>query len=98
MFAVALVALVWGNPAWADFKILEWSFDKDAPGNPPSGFASGSTNGSSGRWEVTADAQSSSPPHVLARIPSDKQSSTSQVIFLAGVEAANLDKIGRAHV
>jgi hypothetical protein len=91
ILAVVLVALVWGNPAWADFKILEWSFDKDAPGRPPSGFAAGSTNGSSGRWEVTADAQSSSPPHVLARIPSGSPGRGPQVLFIENDEAANLD-------
>jgi hypothetical protein len=91
MFAVALVALVWGNPAWADFKIQEWSFDKDAPGNLPSGFAAGGTNGSSGSWEVTVDAQSSSPPHVLARIPSGSPGRGPQVLFIEKDEAANLD-------
>ena len=91
ILAVALVALVWGNPSWADFKILEWSFDKDAPGSPPSGFAAGSANGSSGRWEVTADAQPSSPPHVLARIPADSLGKGPQVLFIESAEAANLD-------
>jgi len=91
MLAVALVALVWGNSAWADFKILEWSFDKDAPGNPPSGFAVGKANGATGRWEVRAEPQSSSPPHVLARIPADSLGTGPQVIFIENAEAANLD-------
>ena len=91
ILAVALVVLVWGNPVWADFKIQAWSFDKDAPGNQPAGFAAGSTNASSGRWEVTADAQSSSPPHVLARISSGSPGREPQVIFIENAEAANLD-------
>ena len=91
MLAMVLVALTWGNPAWADFKIQAWSFDKDAPGNQPAGFAAGGTNGSSGRWEVTADAQSSSPPHVLARISSGSPGREPQVIFIENAEAANLD-------
>ena len=82
MLAVVLGALVWGNPAWAEFKIQAWSFDKDTPGNPPSGFAAGNTNGASGRWEVKADPQSSSPPHVLARIPSGSSSKGPQVLFV----------------
>lgn len=91
MLAVALMALVWGNPAWADFKIQEWSFDKDAPGNPPSGFIIGGTNGESGRWEVAADTKAISAPHVLSHIPSGQSSPAPQVIFIAGVEAMNLD-------
>ncbi len=91
MFAVALMALAWGSPAWADFKILEWAFDKDAPGNPPSGFAVGKANGTAGRWEVRAEPQSSSPPHVLARIPADSPGTGPQVIFIESAEAANLD-------
>ncbi|MBI3809117.1 MAG: hypothetical protein HY284_01480 [Nitrospirae bacterium] len=89
--AAAIVMFALGNPAWADFKILDWSFDKDAPGNPPAGFAVGNTNGTSGRWEVTADARSSSPPHVLARIPSGSPGREPQVIFIENAEAANLD-------
>jgi len=88
---VALVALVCGSPAWADFTILEWSFDKDAPGNPPTGFVIGKTDGEAGRWEVASDAKAVSRPNVLDRIPSGKTSSASQVIFLDGVEAMNLD-------
>lgn len=91
VLAAALAALVWGSPAWADFKIQAWSFDKDAPGSPPAGFAAAGANGSSGRWEVTVDAQSSSPPHVLARIPSGSPAREPQVIFLENTESANLD-------
>ena len=91
MLAVALVALVWGNPAWADFKILEWSFDKDAPGSSPSGFVAGGMNGESGRWEVAADSKSASPPNVLARIPSGRSSDGAQILFIENAEAGNLD-------
>ncbi len=89
--AAAMMMFALGNPAWADFKILDWSFDKDAPGNPPAGFAVGNTNGTSGRWEVATDAKAMSLPNVLSRIPSDKALAAPQVIFLAGVEAMNLD-------
>jgi hypothetical protein len=82
---------MWGAPAWADFKILDWSFDKDLPGDPPAGFAVDPTNGPSGRWEVRADPQSSSPPHVLARVPSDIPGKNAQVLFIDKAEAANLD-------
>src|SRR5207247_8677240 len=87
----ACEGLVCGGPAWADFTILEWSFDKDEPGNPPTGFVIGKTDGEAGRWEVASDAKAVSRPNVLDRIPSGKTSSASQVIFLDGVEAMNLD-------
>lgn len=89
--AAVLMALALGSPAWADFKILGWSFDKDAPGSPPSGFAVGSTNGTSGRWEVATDAKAVSRPNVLGRIPSDKVPAAPQVIFLDGIEAMNVE-------
>lgn len=89
--AAVLMALALGGPAWADFKIQEWSFDKDTPGNPPSGFAVGNANGASGRWEVAADAKAISLPNVLSRIPSDKAPAAPQVIFLDGIEAMNVD-------
>ncbi len=91
MVAAVLMALALGGPAWADFKIQDWSFDKDAPGNPPAGFAVGSANGASGRWEVATDAKAMSLPNVLSRIPSDKAAAAPQVIFLDGVEAMNVD-------
>lgn len=91
VFAVVAGLFMAVAPTWADFKIQAWSFDKDAPGNPPAGFAAGNTNGSSGRWEVKADTQSSSPPHVLARIPSGSSGRGPQMIFIEKAEAANLD-------
>jgi len=84
-----------GSPAWADFKIQDWSFDKDAPGSPPSGFAAGSANGASGRWEVAADAQAMSLPNVLNRVPSAMVPAAPQVIFLDGIEAMNVDLLVR---
>ena len=91
IYAVVLAVLIVGSPAGADFKIQDWTFDKDAPGKPPAGFAVGPTNGSSGRWEVKADTQSSSPPHVLAHIPSATPGKGAQVLFIERAEAANLD-------
>ncbi|HEX9284114.1 MAG TPA: hypothetical protein VF879_00460 [Nitrospirales bacterium] len=92
IFALGLAVLVVGGPAWAaDVRMQDWTFDKDTPGNPPSGFVIGKTNGRDGRWEVTTDTKAISAPHVLSRIPVDKQSSAPQVIFLDGIEAANLD-------
>lgn len=96
--AAALVAVLMGAPAWADFTILSWNFDKDAPGNPPSGFAVGVTDGALGRWEITADAQSSSSPHVLARIPTGSPGGGPQVIFIEKAESANLDVTVRIKV
>ncbi|TAL09317.1 MAG: DUF1080 domain-containing protein [Nitrospirae bacterium] len=98
MCAVVLMALAWGNPAWADFRIQAWSFDKDAPGKQPAGFAAAGANGSSGRWEVAVDAHSSSPPHVLARISSGSSGRGAQVIFIENTEAANLDITVRVKV
>ncbi len=91
MFVAVLAVLLVGDPAWADFKIQEWSFDKDTPGNPPSGFAVGKANGSAGRWEVRADPQSSSSPHVLAYIPLASSGKGPRILFLEKAEAANLD-------
>ena len=91
ILTAAMMVFALGNPAWADFKILDWSFDKDAPGSPPAGFAVGKANGTSGRWEVAADAKAMSLPNVLSRIPSDTAPAAPQVIFLDGVEAMNVD-------
>ena len=90
--AAVLAVLVLAGPAWAaDVRFQDWTFDKDSPGKPPSGFVIGKTNGEEGRWEVATDAKAVSAPNVLSRIPLDKQSSAPQVIFLDGIEATNLD-------
>ena len=89
--AVAIMLLALGQPAWADFKIQAWSFDKDTPGGPPSGFVIGQANGEAGRWEVAVDAKAGSTKHVLGRIPSGKPSPEPQIVFLDGIEAMNVD-------
>ena len=86
-----LVVLVAGGLARADFQFQDWRFDRDPPGQPPSGFTPGSAHGDSGRWEVKADPQSSSPPNVLAHISSDQAGKGAQVLFIEKAEAANLD-------
>jgi len=87
-----LVALVPGNwVAAADFNILQWTFDKDAPGDRPSGVVIGQANAEAGRWEVAADTTVGSTKHVLGRIPSDRPNPAPQVIFLDSVETMNLD-------
>src|SRR2546422_6597538 len=67
-----LAVLVAGGLARADFQFQDWWFDRDQPGQLPSGFALGSSNVGSGRWEVKADPLSSSPPNVLAHISSNQ--------------------------
>src|SRR5437867_11725727 len=62
-----LAVLVAGGLARADFQFQDWWFDRDQPGQLPSGFAPGSSNVGSGRWVVKADPLSASPPNVLAR-------------------------------
>lgn len=91
MIGALLAVLVAGGLARADFQFLDWWFDRDQPGQPPSGYAPGSANVDSGRWEVKADPQSSSPPNVLAYISSDQAGLSPQVLFLEKVEAANLE-------
>lgn len=92
IFLTVLAVLIVGSPAEAaDFKIQSWTFDKDSPGSPPSGFVVGKTNGEGGRWEVAADTKALSASHVLSRIPSGQPSPAPQVIFIDGVEAMNLD-------
>jgi hypothetical protein len=86
-----LAVLVAGGLARADFQFQDWWFDRDQPGQLPSGFAPGSSNVGSGRWEVKADPLSSSPPNVLAHISSDQAGLSPQVLFLEKVEAANLE-------
>ena len=98
LLAVAIMLLALGNPAWADFKIQAWSFDKDTPGSPPAEFVIGQANGEGGRWEVATDAKAMSPPYVLGRIPSNKPGPAPQVIFLDGIEAMNLDLTVRIKV
>lgn len=90
LLAAVLTVLMAGAPAWADFKIQDWSFDKDPPGKPPAGFAPGDTD-RSGRWVVKTDPQPSSPPHVLAHIPGEAPGKDAQVLFIEKAEAANLD-------
>src|SRR5207245_10665113 len=87
-----LVVLVGGGLARADFQFQDWWFDRDQPGQSPSGFTPGSAHGDSGRWEVKADPQSPSPPNVLAHISSDQAGLSPQVLFLEKVEAANLER------
>src|SRR5437899_8743036 len=86
-----LVVLVAGGLARADFQFQDWRFDRDQPGQPPSGFTPGSAHGDAGRLEVKQDPQSSSPPNVLAHISSDQAGKGAQVLFIEKAEAANLD-------
>jgi hypothetical protein len=99
IFMTVLVALMVGSPVEAaDFKIQAWTFDKDSPGSPPSGFVVGKANGEGGRWEVAADTKAVTTPNVLSRIPSGQPSPTPQVIFIDGIEAMNLDMTVRIKV
>jgi hypothetical protein len=91
VIGVLLAVLVAGGLARADFQFQDWWFDRDQPGQLPSGFAPGSSNVGAGRWEVKADPLSSSPPNVLAHISSDQAGLSPQVLFLEKVEAANLE-------
>ena len=91
IIGAVLVMLVAGGLARADFQFQDWWFDHDQPGQLPSGFAPGSANVDSGRWEVRADPQSPSPPNVLAHISSNQAGLSSRVLFLEKVEAANLE-------
>ena len=91
IIGAVLVMLVAGGLARADFQFQDWWFDRDQPGQLPSGFAPGSANVDSGRWEVRADPQSPSPPNVLAHISSNQAGLSSRVLFLEKVEAANLE-------
>src|SRR6267143_1148612 len=91
MIGALLAVLVAGGLARADFQFQDWWFDRDQPGQLPSGFAPGSSNVDSGRWEIKADPLSSSPPNVLAHISSDQAGLSPQMLFLEKVEAANLE-------
>jgi hypothetical protein len=86
-----LVLLGVAGSARADVKILDWSFDRDAPGSFPAGFVAGKATGEAGRWEVTIDPKATSLPHVLALIGPDQAGAGPQVIFIEGAEAGNLD-------
>ena len=91
MVGALLVVLVAGGLARADFQFQDWWFDRDQPGQSPSGFTPGSAQVDSGRWEVRADPQSPSPPNVLAHISSDQAGKGTQVLLIEKAEAANLD-------
>src|SRR2546422_9946946 len=89
---VALLAvLVAGGLARADFQFQDWWFDRDQPGQLPSGFALGSSNVGSGRWEVKADPLSSSPPNVLTHISSDHAGLFPPGLVLEKVGGADLE-------
>jgi hypothetical protein len=74
-----------------DIKIQEWKFDKDAPGEVPSGFTPGKLNSVGGRWEVVADAKAPSSPNVLVRAATARSEKEPQIIFIDGLEAGSLD-------
>jgi hypothetical protein len=86
-----LVLLGVAGPSRADVKILDWGFDRDAPGSFPAGFVAEKATGEGGRWKVTTDPTATSLPHVLALIGSDQAGAGPQVIFIEGTEAGNLD-------
>jgi hypothetical protein len=49
-----------------------WSFDQDQVGASPAGFAFGRTgSGALGRWQIRAEPDAPSPPHVLAQLDPD---------------------------
>ena len=91
LVGAVIALLVAGDLARADFQFQDWWFDRDQPGQLPSGFVPAAVNLDSGRWEVKADPQSSSPPNVLAYISPDHAGLSPQVLFLETVEAANLE-------
>src|SRR2546427_12363673 len=84
-----LAVLVAGGLARADFQFQDWWFDRDQPGQLPSGFALGSSNVGSGRWEVKADPLSSSPPNGLAHISSDQAGPFPPGVFFGKREGAH---------
>jgi hypothetical protein len=50
----------------------KWSFDKEAGGASPTGFAFGRTGGGAeGKWVVKAEKDAPSPPNVLAQLDAD---------------------------
>src|SRR2546428_4951500 len=77
-----LVVLVAGGLARADFQFQDWWFDRDQPGQPPSGFTPGSAHGDTGRWEAKAGPQAPSPPNVLAPISSDQAGKGAPGLFI----------------
>jgi hypothetical protein len=92
---VLMTMLVMGAaPALADIEFQDWRFDSDSPGSFPAGFIR-TGNSQAGQWEVRAEANSSSPPNVLARVGSDHAGNEAQVIFIQGAEAGNLDLTAR---
>src|SRR2546426_2656272 len=76
-----LAVLVAGGLARADFQFQDWWFDRDQPGQLPSGFALGSSNVGSGRWEVKAGPLSSAPPKVVGHISSGQGGPFSTGLF-----------------
>jgi hypothetical protein len=74
-----------------EIKIQEWKFDKDAPGQVPSGFTPGKLKNEAGRWAVAADAKAPSLPNVLVRAATGVSNSEPQIIFIDGLEAGSLD-------
>ena len=74
-----------------DIKIQEWKFDKDTPGQVPSGFTPGKLHSEGGRWEVAADAKAPSPSNVLVRAATARSEKEPQSIFIDGLEAGSLD-------
>src|SRR3989441_12602136 len=89
-----LAVLVAGGLARADFQFQDWWFDRDQPGQLPSGFALGSSHVGSGGWGVKADPPSSSPPKVLGHISSDQAGLFPQGLFLGKGGGAHPGKWG----
>lgn len=68
-FALGLVVgLAWIMAAAHEEKVLEWNFDEDAVGQPPSGWRIASPSPVDGKsaWTVRADPSAPTPPNVLS--------------------------------
>jgi hypothetical protein len=91
IFFATLLDMQLALSAQADIKIQEWKFDGDPAGSFPSGFVAVSLNSDAVQWLVAEDPRASSPPHVLAWLGSQPAATEPQLIFMEGVESANID-------
>src|SRR3989442_6083709 len=93
-----LAVLVAGGLARADFQFQDWWFDRDQPGQLPSGFALGSSQVGFGRWAGNEDPLSAFPPNVLAHISSDQAGPFPPGLVLEEDGAAEPVIVGRVAV
>lgn len=72
----------WRAHAKAEELFQSWNFDQEKIGGLPAGFSAGSTHTqSTGKWQIEADREAPSTPHVMTQTASCPQEDCFQVLL-----------------